>query len=138
MPEAAVKPVPLYRLYLMRAIYLLLVVGLAFQVWPLILNHSPAWPLMNSVVASLLGALGALAVLGLRYPLQMLPLLLFELTWKAIWLAAVAFPVWRANAIDERTMETLVECALGAILLIVIPWGYVFDNYVKKRGDRWW
>ena len=138
MPEAAVKPVPLYRLYLMRALYLLLVVGLSFEIWPLILNHSPAWPLMNSVVASLLGALGALAVLGLRYPLQMLPLLLFELTWKVIWLAAVAFPLWRANAIDERTMETVVECAMGAILLFVIPWGYVFDNYVKKRGDRWW
>lgn len=28
--------------------------------------------------------------------------------------------------------------ALGVALdLIVIPWGYVFANYVRKPGDRW-
>jgi len=138
MRDAAVNTVPLYRLYLMRAGYLLLVVGLASQIWPLILNHSPEWPLMNSVVACLLGAIGALSVLGLRYPLQMLPLLVFELTWKAIWLTAVALPLWHANALDARTMESVVECAMGAIFLFIIPWGYFFDNYFRKSGDRWW
>jgi hypothetical protein len=87
----------LLRLYLLRAGYLLLVVGLGLSVWPPLLHRAP-WALTlcpwNGVGNSLLVALSLLAILGLRYPLKMLPLLLFEMTWKAIWLSAVALPVW--------------------------------------------
>ena len=46
--------VSLFRLYALRAGYLLIAVGLASTIWPLLLNHSPTWPLMNGVVCSLL------------------------------------------------------------------------------------
>lgn len=26
---------------------------------------------------------------------------------------------------------------MGVIVPVVIPWSYVFANYVKKPGDRW-
>lgn len=130
--------VSLFRLYLMRAMYLLMAVGLGSYIWPAIINHAPSWPLMNSVVSSLLGAMAVLAVLGIRYPLQMLPVLLFELIWKSIWLIAVALPLWSAGQIDADTRQTVVECLAGAILLVVIPWRFVFANYLVKPGDRWW
>lgn len=129
--------VSLFRLYLMRAMYLFMVVGLGIYIWPAIINHAPSWPLMNSVVSSLLGALAVLAAFGIRYPLQMLPVLLFELIWKAIWLIAVALPLWSADQIVADTADTVRECLLGVILLFVIPWPYVFANYIKKPGDRW-
>jgi hypothetical protein len=129
--------VSLFRLYALRAGYLLIAVGLAATVWPLIINHSPQWPLMNSVVCSLLAAMSVLAAVGIRYPLQMLPVLLFEIVWKSIWLIAVALPLWSANQIDARTWETVSDCLFGAILIPLIPWRYVVSQYVTKPGDRW-
>ena len=86
----------------------------------------------------LLAALTAMMALGVRYPLQMLPLLLFEFLWKAIWLVAIALPLWSAHQLDPETMETVKACMLGIVLYpIVIPWPYVWANYVKKPGDRW-
>ena len=129
--------VSLFRLYALRAGYLLIAGGLAATIWPLLLMHSPQWPLMNSVVAALLAAVSVLAAIGLRYPLQMLPVLLFELIWKTIWLTTVAFPLWSANALDARTMDTVRDCAPVVVLIPLIPWRYVLANYVTKSGDRW-
>lgn len=85
----------------------------------------------------MLVALSILAFLGVRYPLQMLPILLFESAWKVIWLAAVALPMWRAEQLDAATRQAIYECALVVIILAVIPWRYVFARYVTQRGDRW-
>ena len=130
--------VSLFRLYLLRATYLLVAVGLALTVWPPLLSPSSDWPLMDSVVCSLLAGVSVLALLGIRYPLQMLPLLLFELVWKTIWRVAVALPLWSDGQIDARTAETVRDCLFGVILMpIVIPWSYVMARYVKRPGERW-
>ena len=127
-----------FRLYLLRATYLLIVVGLGLDVWPGLIHHPDTWTLMRSVVCSVLAAVSLLAVLGLRYPLQMLPLLLFELVWKSIWLIAFAIPLWSAHRIDAATQETVFACLMGIVIFpIAIPWPYVFAHYVRKPGDRW-
>jgi hypothetical protein len=41
-------------------------------------------PAHNGVGASFFGALTLLSLLGVRYPVRMMPLLIFELTWKLI------------------------------------------------------
>ena len=69
--------------------------------------------------------------------LQMLPILLFELVWKTIWLIAVALPLWSANQINAQTWGTVTDCLLAAILIPMIPWRYVIAEYVRKPGDRW-
>jgi hypothetical protein len=67
----------------------------------------------------------------------MLPVLLFEILWKSIWLIAVALPLWSANQIDARTWATVTDCLVAAILIPLIPWRYVLSQYVIKPGDRW-
>lgn len=134
----AARDVSTFRLYLLRATYLLLLVGLALDVWPGVLRHPLSLPLMNGVVRSLLTAVSLLAILGLRYPLQMLPLLLFELVWKSVWLIAFALPLWSAHRIDANTQETVFACLMGIVIFpIAIPWPYVLDRFVRKPGDRW-
>ena len=52
------------RLYLLRACYLLIAVGLAAMIWPGILSHGDDVPHMNTAVRSLLGAVSLLALIA--------------------------------------------------------------------------
>jgi hypothetical protein len=124
----------IFRLYLMRLLYLLNFVFLGLDVWPAIINHAGAWDPVKGVAFSFWAALSALSCLGLRYPLKMVPLLLLQLLYKSIWVIAIALPMWSAF----RSIELTRIMAGGAIVdLIVIPWPYVLATYVKKGGDRW-
>lgn len=129
--------VSLLRLYLLRGGYLLVVVGLGLKVWPEIIYRSGSWELMEGVVQCMLVAFWALCVLGLRYPLQMLPVLLWEVAWKSVWLIIVALPMWISGQMDDSTMEMAITIFWVIIFPFIIPWRFVFANYVKKRGDRW-
>jgi hypothetical protein len=86
--------VSLVRLYVLRATYLLLVVGLGAMIVPVLFSHEA---MARGVIPSLLGAVWLLAFVGLRYPLQMLPLLMFEFGWKTIWLIAFGLPQWSSG-----------------------------------------
>lgn len=122
------------RLYLMRGLYLVNFVLLGFDVWPALFQHAGTWDPVKGAAYSLWAALSILSGLGLRYPLQMLPLLLFQLVYKAVWLSAVALPQWPALESADITRAMLIGIVLD---LIVIPWPYVFANYISKHGDRW-
>lgn len=127
-----------FRLNLMRATYLLILVGLGITMWPEIIRHAIAGNPKPGVALSFFATVSILAAWGIRYPLQMVPLLLFEFVWKSIWLITVALPLWSVNNIDAATWETIKANAMGMVIFpIVIPWSYVFANYFKKRGDRW-
>ena len=133
--SASAAEVSLIRLYVLRATYLLLVVGLGAMIVPEILGHEVT---SRGVIPSLLGALWALAFLGLRYPLQMLPLLLFEFAWKAIWLFAYGLPQRSGGQLPPTFGDDFPGIAAGVIVMpLVIPWGYVWRRYVKQPGERW-
>ena len=127
-----------FRLYALRACYLLIAVGLGFMIWPGIIDHADTLPHMNGVVRSLLGSVGLLSLIGLRYPLQMLPLLFFELVWKLIWVIAFGLPLWMAGNLDADHASSMGDCIFGIIVvLIAMPWSYVVDHYLKQPGDSW-
>lgn len=132
--SAAENEVSLFRLYILRAMYLLLVVGLGGLIVPEIVSHALT---SRGVIPSLLGAVWLLAFLGLRYPLEMLPLLMFELAWKTIWMFAYGLPQWSAGRHPPTFADDFFNIALGAILLFVIPWGYAYRRFVKRPGARW-
>lgn len=125
---------PLWRLYVLRAMYLVLVVGLGAVVVPQILAHDLA---NRGVIPSLLGAVWLLAFVGLRHPLRMLPILLFELAWKGIWMIFYGLPQYVSGQRPPTFAEDFYNIALGAILLLVIPWGHVWREYVLAKGTRW-
>ncbi len=130
------RKVSLLRLYVLRATYLLaLVIGLGGMILPELIRHAP---MSRGVIPSLLGGVWLLAFVGLRYPLQMLPLLMFEFVWKATWLLVYGLPQWYAGHVPPTFAEDFYAITFGVILMpIVIPWGYVYRHYIKASGDRW-
>jgi hypothetical protein len=132
--ETAESGVSLARLYGLRAMYLLIIVGLAAVNLPELLGHELT---SRGVIPSMLGGIWLLAFLGLRYPLQMLPLLMFECAWKAIWLIDYGFPQRLAGRLPPTFAGDFQAIAMVVLVPFVIPWGYVFRNYVKRPSDRW-
>lgn len=127
-----------FRLYVLRAGYLIIAAGLALMIWPGLVRPPENLSHMGAVVRSVLGAVSLLAVLGIRYPLKMLPLLFFELLWKSVWVLAFGLRLWSAGRLNQDTSATFSDCLFGIILvLLVTPWGYAFKHYLSAPGERW-
>jgi hypothetical protein len=125
----------LLRLTVLRAIYFLIAFGEGSQVVPALFAHEPT---ARGVIPALLSGLCLMCLLGLRYPRQMLPLLLFEMAWKYIWFFAFGLPQYLSGQVPPTFAEDFPAITFGvAIMPFVIPWGYVWRNYLIAAGDRW-
>jgi hypothetical protein len=71
-----------------------------------------------------------LGLLGLRQPVRMLPLVLFMLFYKSIWLLAVAYPLWAAGQLAGPALEMARVFRWVALIALLMPWGYVWRTYV--------
>ena len=125
------------RLYGLRAIYLFIVVGLGLSLWPEIVAPGTHWSTAGGMVNCMLAAFSLLCVLGLRYPLQMLPVLLWEVTWKTLWLLLVPLPQWMAGRLDEGLKPQVFAVSLVALVYLALPWRFMVATYVTGRGERW-
>jgi len=130
--------VSVFRLYILRATYLLVAVGVGTMIWPLLLDAPENAEHFRGVTWCLLSSVALLALLGLRYPLKMLPLLLFELIWKATWVMTIGLPVRSAGLLEGAFRETWFANVMGLVIFsLAIPWGYVVRTYIREAGDRW-
>ncbi len=126
----------LWQVNLMRVGYLVMVVGLALTKWPLLLDHG-SWGLAEGTKNCLLIAMSLLALLGLRYPARMLPVLLFEVTWKLLWLGVVAVPLWSDHALTGAFRSQTGKVLWVALIIAVIPWRHVLATYVMTPAEPW-
>ena len=124
--------------YLMRVFYLLMSTLLAMDVWSYILGHQGPWDPGKAMEWSVWAGFSTLAILGVFHPVKMIPLLLLEIFYKSLWLFLVAYPLWQSGKLAGSSAEEETYVFLPVILVIlVIPWGYVFKTYVidlKKRN----
>lgn len=129
------REVSLVRLWLLRANYLLWAIAGLFLALPPLLNPDP---MARGMIDSMFGGLWAMGVLGVRYPLQMLPIFLFEFVWKTIWIFAFGLPQWLAGTGSPQLNGDLISIGNGPILFgLIIPWGYVWRHYVSLPAERW-
>jgi hypothetical protein len=128
------QEVSLARLYVMRAAALLGVWGLFSTVQGLF-EHAA---MDRGVHKALISGLWVMAIFAFRYPLKMVPILLFELVWKLVWLLAFGLPQWWSGVGSPKLGEDLWSIgAFPFVVALVMPWSYVWRHYVKAPGDRW-
>jgi hypothetical protein len=119
---------------LLRVIYLLMCGLMARTAWSNILGHQGAWEPYRAMGDCVWAAYGTLALLGLLQPLRMLPIVLFMIFYKSLWLAVVALPLLRAGTLAGSSAEELTYIFLGApVFALCVPWGYVVRQYVLPK-----
>ena len=117
--------------YLMRLLYLLMATLLAMDVWSYVFAHQGPWEPQDAMAWSVWAGFSTLAILGIFHPVKMIPILLLEIFYKSLWLLLVAYPLWRAGTLAGSRAEGETYVFLPVVIVIlIIPWGYVFRTYV--------
>ena len=117
-------------IYLLRLLYFLMIVFVARDSWTTILTHQGPWDHMKALAFCVWAAYSTLSILGLINPLKMLPIVMFEILYKSIWLIIVAYPLWRAHQLVGSPAEQMTYAFLWLPLpLIAMPWAYLFRTY---------
>jgi hypothetical protein len=67
----------------------------------------------------------------------MLPILLFEVAWKLMWLGVMALPLSLDNKLEGATRAQASTVLWVGIIIAVIPWRHVLSQYVLAPGEPW-
>ncbi len=128
-----VRPINIWGL---RLFYALMAAFVATDAWATLLQHEGPWAPMTAITYCVWATYPTLAVLGLIHPLRMLPIMLFTIGYKTLWFVFVAYPLWATGSLAGSSAEPITNAFLGLpILILVVPWGYVWRAYVKvPRG----
>lgn len=129
--ENSNKKLSKFRLLLMRGLYLLTFIGLAFQAWEYILFPGEPIDYITGVAFSFWASYATLMGIGIRYPVKMLPLILLQLAYKSTWALGIYLPMKKASLVTPEAESFFWICVAAVILdIIVIPWKYVFNDYI--------
>jgi hypothetical protein len=124
-----------FHIYLLRIVYFLMAAFVATAAWSTILRHEGPWDPVRAVAWCVWAIYPTMAILGVIYPLRMLPIMIFMIGYKLLWLAVVAYPMWRAGTLAGSPAEEIANSFIGVfIVMLAVPWPYVFRTYV--RGAR--
>ena len=126
--------VPLINIYLLRLLYTLMFLFLSYDSWAHIIHHTGPWDPANSAAWFMWGSCAFISVIGIRRPLKMLPIVLFEIIYKTAWLIVIAYPLHQRNELAGTPTEAMANNFMLVILPIVaMPWRYFFRTYIVDK-----
>lgn len=125
-------------IYVMRLFFALMFVFVATDSWRVIITHEGPWEPVKAVAWCTWSAYSTLALFGVFHTLRMLPIMLFMIFYKSLWLFIVAYPLWSAGTLKGSAAEEMTYTFSFVIIpIIFMPWKYVFKKYVlieKKKS----
>jgi len=125
-----------FRLSLLRLVFFGTFLFVGTNAWKEIFTHSGPWDPLHGVAFSFWAAYSTLMILGLRYPLKLVPLLLLQCFYKLVWLVVVAYPLWSTSQLRGSPAGGLATIFVIAVAvdLVVVPWPYALRSYVLKNA----
>lgn len=119
---------------MLRTLFLLIFLFVGYDSWTALFRHQGTWDPMRAAALSMFAAYSLLSIFGVFRPLKMLPIVLFVIVYKSIWLLFVAYPLWAAGRLAGSPAEGMARVFMWVPLAIVlVPWKYVLDKYVLNR-----
>ncbi len=132
MQQANLNPIPAvaaWRINAMRFIFLLMALIMGSAVWQQLLFESADWDVMRGLAKSMLAALALMSLFGVRYPMQMLPLMIYEIAWKTVWILLIAGRAWMAGRWTPDIEGLFFDCIGIIIAYFIVPWRYIWARY---------
>jgi hypothetical protein len=124
-----VWPIDIYGL---RLFYALMFLFIGRTSWVRIIEHQGSWEPTNAIAWCCWAAYSTLSFIGIFKPLRMLPIMLFMVFYKGLWLCVVALPLWRAHQLAGSPAEELAGIFAWIVIpLLFIPWRFVWKNYLN-------
>ena len=124
-----------FHIWGLRALYLLAFAFVGTWAWSSLLKHEGPWEQYRSVAICVWAAYPTLFAIGVFKPLRMLPLMLFMIVYKSLWLGLVAYPMYQAGTLTPPMIAMAKDFMVLPLGLIVVPWGYVFRTYFGFPGQ---
>lgn len=134
---ALMPTVPLWQTWGLRLVFLLMVVFLGPYQWSMILGDTADWTPWRGVGHVFLATMAVVSLVGVFHPVKLLPVMLFEIGWKSLWLLAIAFPA----LLNNREIPDVLyfwPTVIGIVIMVVlVPWRYVWWLYFIQPIDPW-
>jgi hypothetical protein len=127
----------------LQAVYLVLVIYVGvFAIWLLFDPKSAlsftgfpssGIPYPASLVAGVAYSqwltIALLSILGLRSPIKYSPVLLFVMTYKTVWMLALALPKAISGNLISWGQTTAIEwLVIVVVVALIMPWKYIFEK----------
>ena len=126
--------VPRINIYLLRILFNLMFLFVTYDSWTHIFNHTGPWDNVNAAAWCMWGSYSVISFIGILRPLKMLPIVLFEIVYKTVWLAVVAYPLWVKNELIGSPAEGMTRVFLWVVLpILAMPWRYFFLTYILGK-----
>jgi len=125
-----VRPI---QVYVLRLFFALIFTLIGFGAWQRILTHEGPWDPIQAVSWCTWAAYATFCGFGVYNTLRMLPILLFIVLYKAIWLLVVAYPLWQAGTLRGPAEELAYAFSWILVPALFIPWKYVFSRYILTK-----
>ena len=125
---------PTWRIALLRLCYLAIAAGLGVSIIPRLIWLPGDWTSSSAVVTSFLTAMMTLCALGVFRPLAMLPVMVFELIWKFVFMFRIVAPAWLAGPLDPKFEAVFWECVPILLFVPIIPWRHVWHRITPRRA----
>ncbi|ALU44405.1 hypothetical protein [Pseudoalteromonas rubra] len=129
--------VPLWKTWGLRIIFAAMVIVLGSKQLNYILEGASEWNNWRGLGHSMLVTLAVLAIGGVFRPLAFLPIMIYEIAWKLVWLTVVALPPFLAGQ-DVPGIVNAKSSMIGiCVLIVLIPWKYIWWRYVTLPIEPW-